>query len=127
MAARVDLGAGGELVGELEALVSRAPAPGGPLGLPVTALYRAGRQAEALAAYAPGAALLVDELGVEPGPALRALERQILAAEPADAGEPRGASVASRRATCPPLAAPLVGRDERPRRPRRAARTGTGW
>jgi hypothetical protein len=42
------------------------------------ALYRSGRQADALAAYRTGRACLVDQLGVEPGPALRELERAIL-------------------------------------------------
>ena len=42
------------------------------------ALYRAGRQAEALAAYQDARQRLVTELGIEPGPALRELERSIL-------------------------------------------------
>ena len=68
MAARLALGAAGELVGELEALVARAPAAGAAVGVLVTALYRAGRQSDALAAYAPGARLLADELGARPRP-----------------------------------------------------------
>jgi len=47
------------------------------------ALYRSGRQAEALAAYGRARRTLVDELAAEPGPELRELHRQILAADPA--------------------------------------------
>src|SRR5688500_20110723 len=44
----------------------------------MTALYRSGRQAEALIAYTAARDLLVDELGIEPGPALQSLEAAIL-------------------------------------------------
>ena len=47
------------------------------------ALYRSGRQAEALDAYRSARATLVDQLGIEPGPALRTLERAILDQDPA--------------------------------------------
>ncbi len=47
------------------------------------ALYRDGRQAEALAAYQRARGILVRELGVEPGPGLRELHQQILSADPA--------------------------------------------
>ena len=51
MAARVELGAGSEIVGELESLVAQHPLREGLWTSLITALYRAGRQAEALAAY----------------------------------------------------------------------------
>ena len=71
MAARVDLGAGGEVVGELESLVEKYPLREGLWASLVTALYRSGRQADALAAYGRVRRMLVDELGIEPGSALR--------------------------------------------------------
>src|SRR3954471_3420695 len=46
------------------------------------ALYRCGRQAEALAAYRDARRTLVDEIGIEPGAALRELEHRILAQDP---------------------------------------------
>ena len=52
MAARVDLGAGGEVVAELASLVEEHPLREGLWAALMTALYRAGRQADALAAYA---------------------------------------------------------------------------
>ena len=96
MAARVDLGAGGELVGELEALVEQHPLRERLWASLITALYRAGRQADALAAYTRVRRLLVDELGVEPGPDLRALEQQVLRQSAALGGTP-----ALRRVTTP--------------------------
>jgi DNA-binding SARP family transcriptional activator len=48
----------------------------------MTALYRAGRQAEALEAYRQARRALVDDLGIEPGPALQELERAILRHDP---------------------------------------------
>ena len=53
------------------------------------ALYREGRQADALAAYQDARAMLVDELGIEPGPGLRRLQHAILRQDPAlDAAAP---------------------------------------
>ncbi|MGA9747982.1 MAG: BTAD domain-containing putative transcriptional regulator [Nocardioides sp.] len=78
MAARVDLGSGGELVGELETLVTQHPLRERLWASLMTALYRGGRQADALAAYARARRLLIDELGIEPGPDLRTLEQQLL-------------------------------------------------
>ena len=72
------LGRGGDLVGEFESLVGRYPLREGLRRQHMLALYRSGRQAEALAAYQDARRVLADELGIEPSPALRELERQIL-------------------------------------------------
>jgi DNA-binding SARP family transcriptional activator len=77
------LGRHDELVGELEALVAEHPLRERLRGCLMTALYRSGRQAEALDAYQDGRRALVDELGIEPSTALQELERAILRQEPA--------------------------------------------
>jgi len=82
LAARIDadlaLGRHAELVGELQALVAEHPLKESLRGQLMLALYRSGRQADALAAYADARTTLTDELGLEPSPELRALERDIL-------------------------------------------------
>jgi DNA-binding SARP family transcriptional activator len=80
--ARIDadlaLGMSAELLGQLEALVAEHPLRERFRAQLMLALYRAGRQSDALAAYGEARGLLVEELGLEPGPELRALERAIL-------------------------------------------------
>lgn len=65
------------------------------------ALFRSGRQADALAAYAAGRRLLRDELGLEPGAALRALQRDVLAHDPALAWAPPAPCSTVRRPRSP--------------------------
>ena len=77
------LGHDRDLVGELEALVAVHPHRERLLGQLMLALYRCGRQTDALAAYRKGRDALNDELGLEPGPELRALEQRILTHDPA--------------------------------------------
>ena len=79
-----DLGLGrhNELVGELEALCRDHPLRERLWELLILALYRAGRQAEALRAYAMIRDRLVDELGVDPGSGLRELETRVLGHDP---------------------------------------------
>jgi DNA-binding SARP family transcriptional activator len=72
------LGAHAPLVGELEALVARHPLRERLRGQLMVALYRCGRQAEALQAYRDARRALVDELGIEPGKELQELEQAIL-------------------------------------------------
>jgi DNA-binding SARP family transcriptional activator len=67
-----------ELTGELHALVHRHPLRERFRGQLMLALYRAGRQADALAAYRDAHRALADGLGIEPSPELRALEAAIL-------------------------------------------------
>ena len=67
-----------ELVGELTALVRANPLREGLRGQLMLALYRSGRQSEALDAYADARQTLVSELGLEPGPELQALQQAIL-------------------------------------------------
>jgi class 3 adenylate cyclase len=72
-------GRAAELIGELEAAVGEAPLRERRWGQLMLALYRAGRQGEALGAYKRARSLLSDELGVDPGPDLRRLEAAIVA------------------------------------------------
>jgi YVTN family beta-propeller protein len=79
-----DLAQGGhaELVPELDALVAEHPYRERFRAQQMLALYRSGRQADALAAYRSARAAFVDELGIEPGDELRRLERAVLDHDP---------------------------------------------
>ncbi len=83
--ARIDadlaLGRHADVVPELEALVGEHPLSERLRGQLMLALYRSGRQAEALAAYREARRTLVEELGIEPSPELRGLEQSILRQE----------------------------------------------
>ena len=68
---------------ELTGLVREHPLREALRGQLMLALYRCGRQADALAIFAAGRRILAEELGLEPGPGLRRLHGQILAADPA--------------------------------------------
>ena len=106
--ADLECGRGAELVGELEALVREHPLRERLRGQLMLALYRAGRQAEALDAYAAARAALVDELGIDPGPELQALHHSILNQdEELAATAPVAPTV---RLPVPPT--PLLGREE---------------
>jgi predicted ATPase/DNA-binding SARP family transcriptional activator len=78
LAARLRLGAATEPIGELESAVAAHPYREGLWELLITALYRAGRQAEALGAYQRVRGVLDEELGLPPGPRLKEIERRIL-------------------------------------------------
>ena len=77
------LGLHGELAGETDALVRAHPLRERLWGQLIVALYRSGRQGDALAAYQRARAVLADELGVDPGPELRRLESAVLSQDPA--------------------------------------------
>src|ERR1700733_8253437 len=72
-------GRAAEIIGELEAAVAEAPLRERRWGQLMLALYRAGRQGEALGAYQRARTMLADELGIDPGPELRRLETAIVA------------------------------------------------
>jgi DNA-binding SARP family transcriptional activator len=81
--ADVACGRDAELIAELDRTVAEHPLHERFRALQMLALYRAGRQADALEAYQAARALLVAELGIEPGAALRDLQRAILEQDPA--------------------------------------------
>ncbi len=85
-----DLEAGNHngIVGELETLITENPLRERLRGQLILALYRGGRQAEALEVYRETRRVLADELGLEPSPELRELERAILRQDPALAATP---------------------------------------
>ncbi|MFF4501174.1 BTAD domain-containing putative transcriptional regulator [Streptomyces sp. NPDC001401] len=93
----LELGHHAEAVLELTALTAAHPLREGLRELLMLALYRSGRQAEALAVYADTRRLLADELGVDPRPGLRDLQQRILAADRSleDTAEPRREARAS--------------------------------
>jgi predicted ATPase/DNA-binding SARP family transcriptional activator len=101
-AARLRLGE--TIIADLESAVTSAPYQEGLWALLITALYRAGRQADALAAYQRVRARLAEDLGLEPGPRLQELERQVLQHDPLLRAAPTG--------NLPSLQAELVGREQ---------------
>jgi DNA-binding SARP family transcriptional activator len=80
--ARLECGESREVVPELEQMVVDHPLRERLHGQLMVALYRSGRQADALAAYRSARETLIDELGIEPGAALRDLEQAILEQRP---------------------------------------------
>ena len=81
--AELELGRGAELVPELEQLVAEHPLNERLRGQLMIALYRAGRQPEALEVFRAGRAALVEAFGLEPTPALKELETRVLQQDPA--------------------------------------------
>jgi DNA-binding SARP family transcriptional activator len=109
--ADLEAGQSGNLVGELEALIAQQPLREHLRWLLILALYRAGRQAEALEVYRETRRVLTEELGLEPSPALKELEQAILRQDPsleANASpahtEPPAIASESRRRRVPPAA-----------------------
>src|ERR671936_2413633 len=101
------LGRHGPLVAELERLIAENPFRERLRAQLMLALYRSGRQAEALAVYQRTRRTLVDELGIEPGETLQQLERAILEHDPAL--DPPAARRPPQRVPVPPT--PLLGRE----------------
>jgi DNA-binding SARP family transcriptional activator len=90
------------VVADLEALLAAHPLRERLRGQLMVALYRCGRQADALRVCEAGRRMLAEELGIDPSPALRELERAILDHDP---------SLGSVRPPAPAAASGLVGRD----------------
>jgi predicted ATPase/DNA-binding SARP family transcriptional activator len=108
----------GRLVSELRALVTAEPYRERRWELLMLALYRTGRQSEALEAFAEARELLIRDLGIDPSPALRRVQQAVLSQDPAlvalgdEANPPPGVAGGGR--ALPGLATRLVGRvDER--------------
>jgi len=95
--AELAVGAGPELIAELEVAAREHPFRERVLGQLMTCLYRAGRQADALALYQGVRRRFAAELGLEPSPELRALERRILEHDPALGRRLAGDGVRRRR------------------------------
>lgn len=111
--ARLESGQAGEVVAEIEQMVSEHPFRERLRGQLMLALYRCGRQADALAAYRAAREVLVAELGLEPGVALRDLEQAILRQSPElDSGVPN--LIGDLHATFRADARPNSGRVELP-------------
>ncbi|MQY02998.1 AfsR/SARP family transcriptional regulator [Actinomadura macrotermitis] len=119
------MGRGADLVPELVGLVARQPLRERPRGQLMTALYRAGRQAEALEVYREGRRVLNEELGLDPGVELQRLQAEILAGGPVRSpdGPPEPVRLTGRRAApaeLPPAVSDFVGRERETAALRRA-------
>lgn len=103
----IDQGRAGDAIGQLTELTAEHPYRESQWALLMTALYKVGRQADALQAFATARRHLVDELGIEPGPQLRELEAAVLrqdeslSARPAlaEQAEPASGDEGERRTT----------------------------
>jgi predicted ATPase/DNA-binding SARP family transcriptional activator len=107
MDAQLALGRHARLVSRLDQLVSEEPLRERLRGQQMLALYRSGRQAEALEAYRRARHTFRDELGVDPGPALQRLHREILNQDP-ELEPPEAVPEPSGRIPTPPT--PMIGR-----------------
>lgn len=104
----LDMGRHREVLAELESLVLKYPLQERFRAQLMVALYRSGRQADALRAYAEASRILGEELGIEPSAELRDLEEAILVQDPAIAGPP--ASTPGRGHNLPARITSLIGR-----------------
>ncbi len=114
----LDAGSSAELVGQARQLVTEQPYRERRWELLMLALYRAGRQAEALDAYAECRRRLLDDLGLDPGAGLKRMQQAVLAQDPAldaalpaavaDQADPGG--IAAGRVRVPGTSTRLIGR-----------------
>jgi len=98
-AADIELGRHVEAAADLASVVVEEPLRERPRELLMLALYRSGRQAEALAGYRETRRLLAEQLGIDPGPELGELHRRILASDP---------GLLDARPAAAPVVAPVV-------------------
>src|SRR4051794_9962845 len=105
--AELALGRHEQLISRLQAFVAAQPLRERARAQLMLALYRDGRQSDALAEYRTARETLVEEIGIEPGPALQALERAILVQDESLAA----AGGAARRIDLPAAPTPLLGRE----------------
>ncbi|WP_433179810.1 BTAD domain-containing putative transcriptional regulator [Actinoallomurus sp. CA-150999] len=106
----LDLGRHAELLGELRALTTDHPLDEAAVGQLMLALYRCGRQADALAAYERIQRALANELGADPGPDLRQLHQRILRHDPSLALSGSGGNRVRRPTQLPHGVRGFVGR-----------------
>ena len=100
------------MIGELEEAVADHPFQESLWELLITALYRAGRQADALATYQRVRGQLAEQLGLDPGPQLQQLEKQVLAHDASLHVAPRATgAMDAPPGNLPSMTAELVGRD----------------
>ncbi|MEU7532467.1 BTAD domain-containing putative transcriptional regulator [Saccharothrix sp. NPDC042600] len=109
-AAALDGGQHREILDELSVIVGAHPLREKLVALEVLALYRCGRQADALRRYQETRALLAAELGLDPGPDLRELHERILRADPALSAGTRASPAARVRVSLPPDLPDFSGR-----------------
>ncbi|HZE28591.1 MAG TPA: BTAD domain-containing putative transcriptional regulator, partial [Gaiellaceae bacterium] len=107
--AELALGRHEQLIPQLQAFVAAQPLRERARAQLMLALYRDGRQSDALAEYRAARGKLIEEIGIEPGPALQALERAILVQDESLV-VPAGAPV-ERRLELPAAPTPLLGRE----------------
>jgi predicted ATPase/DNA-binding SARP family transcriptional activator len=100
-----------EMIPRLRAFVDSEPLRERARAQLMLALYRAGRQSDALAEYRAARETLVDEIGIEPGPALQALERAILQQDESLAAPTASVRPLTRRVDLPAPPTALLGRD----------------
>ncbi|MFD4636282.1 tetratricopeptide repeat protein [Lentzea sp. NPDC058436] len=106
------LGSGGELVAELTDLTAAHPGHERLWGQLMTALYRAGRQVDALEVFRRARWQLVEHAGVEPSPALTGIQEGILAQDPRLLPAPPALVLSPRPIQLPPVVPGFVGRDD---------------
>ncbi len=109
--ADLELGRHADVLGELRELTLTHPLQERFWAQRMLALYRSGRQGEALECYREAARLLADELGVDPGPQLRDLHRRMLGADPGLTGTCAAPVPVRRRGNLPAETTSFVGRE----------------